>query len=77
MIHTFARVGAAISTLVEDFYVQGHRGWVRLHERGGKEDEMPTHHKLDRYLEEYIAAAGIGENRKAPLFQTIRGARES
>jgi integrase/recombinase XerD len=40
---------------------------VRLHEKGGKEHEMPTHHNLDRYLEEYIAAAGIcpGQKRAA------------
>jgi integrase/recombinase XerD len=73
MVYTFARVGAAVSMRVEDFYVQGRRGWVRLHEKGGKEHEMPTHHNLDRYLEEYIATAGIAEDRKGPLFRTIRG----
>ena len=73
MVYTFARVGAAVSTRVEDFYVQGRRGWVRLHEKGGKEHEMPTHHNLDQYLEEYIAAAGIATDRKGPLFRTTRG----
>ena len=73
MVYTFARVGAAVSMRVEDFYVQGRRGWVRLHEKGGKEHEMPTHHNLDRYLEEYIAAAGIASDRKGPLFRTTRG----
>jgi len=73
MVYTFARVGAAISMKVEDFFVQGRRGWVRLHEKGGKEHEMPTHHNLDRYLEEYIRAAGIGDDRKSPLFRTTRG----
>jgi integrase/recombinase XerD len=73
MVYTFARVGAAVSMRVEDFYVQGRRGWVRLHEKGGKEHEMPTHHNLDLYLEQYIAAAGIGEDRKEPLFRTTRG----
>ncbi len=73
MVYTFARVGAAISMRVEDFYVQGRRGWVRLHEKGGKEHEMPTHHNLDHYLEEYIRVAGIGEARKEPLFRTTRG----
>ncbi len=58
---------------VEDFFVQGRRGWVRLHEKGGKEHEMPTHHNLDHYLEEYIAAAGISKERKEPLFRTTRG----
>jgi site-specific recombinase XerD len=73
MVYTFARVGAAVSMRVEDFFVQGRRGWVRLHEKGGKEHEMPTHHNLDRYLEEYIRAAGIAEDRKSPLFRTTRG----
>jgi integrase/recombinase XerD len=73
MVYTFARVGAAVSMKVEDFFVQGRRGWVRLHEKGGKEHEMPTHHNLDRYLEEYLAAAGVAEDRKGPLFRTTRG----
>jgi site-specific recombinase XerD len=73
MVYTFARVGAAISMKVEDFFVQGRRGWVRLREKGGKDHEMPTHHNLDRYLEEYIAAVGIAEDRKGPLFRTARG----
>ena len=73
MVYTFARVGAAVSMKVEDFFVQGRRGWVRLHEKSGKEREMPTHHNLDRYLEEYIAAAGIAEDRKELLFRTTRG----
>ena len=34
---------------------------------------MPTHHNLDRYLEEYIAAGGIAQDRKSPLFRTTRG----
>jgi integrase len=73
MVYTFARVGAAVSMRVEGFDVQGRRGWVRLHEKGGKEHEMPTHHNLDRYLEEYIKAAGIAEDRKGPFFRTISG----
>ena len=73
MVYTFARVGAALAMRVEDFYVQGRRGWVRLHEKGGKEHEMPTHHNLDIYLEEYIAAADIGKDRKGPLFRSAHG----
>lgn len=38
--------------------VQGRRGSVRLYEEGEKEYEMPAHHNLDRYLEEYLEAAG-------------------
>ncbi len=73
MVYTFARVGAAILMKVEDFYVQGRRGWVRLHEKGGKQHTMPTHHNLDRYLEEYIRAADMADERKYPLFRTAYG----
>ncbi len=48
MVYTFARVGAALKMKVEDVYVQGRRTWVRLHEKGGKQHEMPCHHNLDR-----------------------------
>jgi site-specific recombinase XerD len=72
MVYSFARVGAVLGMRVEDFYVQGRRGWVRLHEKGGKLHEMPTHHNLDKYLEAYIAAAAIGGDRKGPLFRTTR-----
>ena len=44
MVYTFARVGAAVAMKVEDFFVQARRGSVRLHEKGGKKHEMPTHH---------------------------------
>ncbi len=31
--------------IVEDYYPQGKRWWVRLHEKGGKQHEMPAHHR--------------------------------
>jgi integrase/recombinase XerD len=34
---------------------------------------MPTHHNLDRYLEEYISATGIVQDRNGPLFRATRG----
>ena len=61
MVYT-SPVCAAVSTKVEDYLLQGRRGWVRLHEKGGKQHAVPTHHNLDRYLEEYIRAAGIAED---------------
>jgi site-specific recombinase XerD len=73
MVYTFARVGAAIAMNVEDYYPQGRRFWVRLHEKGGKRHEMPAHHNLDAYLFAYIDAAGIAGDRKGPLFRTALG----
>jgi site-specific recombinase XerD len=73
MVYTFARVGAVLQMKVRDYFVQGRRGWVRLHEKGGKEHEVPCHHNLEKYLDEYIAAAGIAAEPDAPLFRTATG----
>jgi|BogFormECP12_OM2_1039638.scaffolds.fasta_scaffold00851_1 site-specific recombinase XerD len=70
MIYTFARVGAVLRMNVDDYFSQGRRGWVRLHEKGGKEHEAPCIPKLEAYLDEYIAAAGIAGDKDAPLFST-------
>ena len=75
MVYTFARIGAALDMRIEDVFHQHRRLWVRLHEKGGKHHEMPCHHNLEHYLQDYIDAAGIAEDRKGPLFRTIeRGA---
>jgi hypothetical protein len=39
---------------VGDYFSQGRRGWVRLHEKGGKEHEAPCVSKLENYLDAYI-----------------------
>jgi site-specific recombinase XerC len=70
MIYTFARVGAVLQMNVGDYFSQGRRGWVRLHEKGGKEHEAPCVPKLETYLDEYIDTAGIGEDKDGPLFRT-------
>jgi site-specific recombinase XerD len=70
MVYTFARVGATLKMRVDDYFVQGRRGWVRLHEKGGKLHSLPCHHNLDAYLEAYIEAAGIAQDPKGPLFRT-------
>ena len=41
MIYTFAHVGAVVQLDVSDYYSQGRRGWLRFHEKGGKELEAP------------------------------------
>lgn len=71
MTFTFARVGAATAMEVRDVYVQGRRLWVRLHEKGGKVVEMPCHHTLEAYLEEYLEAGELRDHPKSPLFRTI------
>ena len=70
MIHTFARIGAVLQMNVGDYFSQGRRGWVRLHEKGGKEHQAPCVSKLEGYLDAYIAAAGIADDKDGPLFRT-------
>ena len=43
---------------------------MRLHERGDKEHEAPCVPKLEMYLDEYVAAAGIADDKDGPLFRT-------
>ena len=50
MVYSFARVGAVVGMNVEDYYRQGKRWWLRLHEKGGKFHQVPAHHNAEAYL---------------------------
>jgi site-specific recombinase XerD len=70
LTYSFARITAALKMKVDDLRPQG-AGWrLRLHEKGGKHHAMPCHHALAEALHAYIAAAGIGEDKKGVLFRT-------
>jgi site-specific recombinase XerD len=71
MVYTFARVSAIAGMNVEDYYQQGKRWWVRLHEKGGKHHELPVHHKAEEYLDAYIKAAGIADQKGTPLWRCM------
>lgn len=73
MLYSFARVSAVVGMLVQDYYPQGKRAWLRLHEKGGKFHEVPCHHKAEEYLDAYIEAAGLKDKLKTPLFRSTRG----
>ena len=57
---------------VEDVYVQVRRTWVRLHEKGGKQHEMPCHHNLEAWLHAYIEGAQLTDG-KGYLFRSAAG----
>ena len=71
MVYSFARVSAAVGMRRQDYFRQGTRGWLRLHEKGGKRHDVPAHHRAEEALEAYLAAAGGIEDVKAPLFQSV------
>jgi integrase/recombinase XerD len=70
MVYSFARVSAVVGMKVKDYYANGKRYWIRLHEKGGKFHEVPVHHNAEQYLDEYIEAAGIACEKNKPLFRT-------
>ena len=73
MVYSFARISAVVAMEVEDYFSNGKRWWLRLHEKGGKRHEMPAHHKLEQFLDEYLDAAGIRNGGKTPLFRSALG----
>jgi integrase len=73
MIYSFARIGAVTGMNVEDYYPDGKRWWIRLHEKGGRLHETPVHHIAEEYLDAYIKTAGLQIDPKSPLFRTTRG----
>jgi site-specific recombinase XerD len=73
MVFTFARVSAVVGMRVEDYFQNGKRCWIRLHEKGGKFHEVPAHHTAQQYLDEYLTEAEDRGDPKAPLFRSAQG----
>ena len=70
MLYSFARVSAVLGMRRQDYFQQGSRGWLRLHEKGGKRHDVPAHHRAAEALDKYVEAAEL-EEPKAALFQSV------
>jgi site-specific recombinase XerD len=75
MACSFARISAVVAMEVEDYFSNGKRGWLRLHEKGGKRHEMPAHHKLEQFFDEYRISRRRRHPRwrQDPLFRSVIG----
>ena len=73
MLYSFARVSAVLGMRRGDYFQQGSRGWLRLHEKGGKRHDVPAHHRAAEALDKYVEAAEL-EEPKATLFQSVEPA---
>ena len=51
LAYTFARIGSVVNLKVEDYFPSGKRFLLWFKEKGGKEKELPVHHKLEELLD--------------------------
>ncbi len=75
MFYTFGRIGAVVGFKVKDYVSLGVRQGLRLHEKGGNWLEVPVHHQLEEFLEAYLEAAGIRDDRDGVLFRAANPRR--
>jgi integrase/recombinase XerD len=78
LIYTGARAGAAAKLKRGDLYHAGGQWMLHFDEKGGKSREIPVRHDLERWIFEYLDAAGLRDAPKdTPLFQSALKKRRS
>ncbi len=71
MIFTAARAGAIAKLRLKHFSHDGTQWTLRFEEKGGKSREIPIRHDLERFIQDYIEAAGLtGAPGDSPLFRS-------
>jgi site-specific recombinase XerD len=74
LIYTAARAGAVAKLRLKDLIDEGRRLSLRFDEKGGKARTIPVNEELEKYLSEYLSAAGaMEEPKESPLFRTAAG----
>ena len=73
LVYDFARESAAVSLRDADYYTQGRGSFFRLREKGGRYNVVLAHHAMQAYVDAYIKAARLGEDRQGALFRTGSG----
>ena len=77
MGYSFARIEAVLGMNVEDYYQEGKKRWkFRFLEKGGQHHTVAAHHLAQEYVDEYLEAAGIEEQKKSPLFRSFNRKRQ-
>ena len=51
---------------LHDYYQQAERWWLRLHEKGGKHQEIPVHDEAEEYFDAYLKTGGIADQKGTP-----------
>ncbi len=76
MVYSFARVSSVVAMNVDDYCRRDAGRWFRLQDNRGQHHEVPVHHKAEEYLDAYVHAANIGNDRNAPLWRTMTNDRK-
>ena len=76
LVFSFARITAAMSMRVADYYTQGRRSFFRLHEKGGRYNVVSAHNSAQEYVEAYLEMAELVDDRKGPLFRAFAVGRQ-
>ena len=58
LVFSFARITAAVSMRVADYYTQGRRSFFRLHEKGGRYNVVPAHHLAQEGIRGRVSRCG-------------------
>ena len=75
MLYSFARVSAVLGMRRGDYFPQGSRAWLQLHEKGGTRHDVPAHQRAAEALDAYLEASGLEDGRDA-LFQSVDRAED-
>jgi site-specific recombinase XerD len=76
LIYTAARAGAVAGLRMKDLVPDGAQLVLRFAEKGGKARAIPVRHDLQRFLADYLFAAGLDDAPKeSPLFRSAGGRR--
>lgn len=75
MVYSFARISAALSMDVGDYFQVGRKMILQLHEKGGREHQMPAHHTLIEYMDAYLDVLGVSARAEGPIFRSINRQR--
>jgi hypothetical protein len=62
LAYTCSRIGAAVNLQIQDYFRNGTQSFLRFRTKGGKEKEMPVHHKLEEILDTYLEVAELRAN---------------
>lgn len=71
MAYSFARIGAVIKLKLNDYEHDGKRSYFNLLEKGSRINRVPAHHTAQQFVDEYIAYAGIENDKHLPLFRAL------